>query len=745
MKKNNKALSLILVLAMLFSIYSPAYAGTLITTSALWTDPGNYDADFYNELRANAYEPGDIVNISTPQQLAALALAVNTTTDVAAAEPVAPIYQGVTFTLTNDIELEGYNWDPIGHPVADSFLEDSYGFTGNFDGNGYKITNLTINGSQPFGSLFGIVGTHDGRCTLKNIDVDGSINLSSGVLATGLVLMAFNTDIIRCTTDVDIVLSTDSTGDTLFAAGILGISVGGNLIDQCINEGTISVIGVIDDDMMLGGIVALAVPIYAMQDSEDVGYDVGIFNSSNQGNISAAAIDVVIIGGIVALSYEENIFNCYNTGNMNGQGTAVTIGGAVAINVIGTLAMANAYSIGTIEGSSTNAGSVIMGGLIGNITTSTENLSPVLTFKAGIAEYGAYDNETPVLTDVIQSTADEVLKSQEYLDLLNNRVNDLNLDCAVQLKNWVIIEGMNQGYPMLAMNGEYELPEVIINSVTTVSSISQINVSNGTSINNIGLPESVSVNLSNSTTTSVAITWDGGTPEYNGSLAGTYAFSGTLALGDTISNPNNLKTSVDVVVVKSASTSSHSNKVVVITPVSNALVVLTGDVIDKMSEENSDLKATYGNVDYTVAAKDIDIREIAKKFGVVGDLSKLEVKINISAPSDLVIEKIMQQAAAKNYEIVISPMNFDITVTNIDTNETVTVSKFANYVGRMFEIPEGINSNKITTGIVYNEDGTFSHIPTKIVKVGDKYYAQLNSLTNSTYSVIWNPITFNDM
>jgi uncharacterized SAM-dependent methyltransferase len=63
----------------------------------------------------------------------------------------------------------------------------------------------------------------------------------------------------------------------------------------------------------------------------------------------------------------------------------------------------------------------------------------------------------------------------------------------------------------------------------------------------------------------------------------------------------------------------------------------------------------------------------------------------------------------------------------------------------MFEIPSGVDPAKITTGIVYNADGTFSHIPTTIVKVGDKYFAKLNSLSNSTYSVIWNPVTFADM
>jgi hypothetical protein len=44
---------------------------------------------------------------------------------------------GVYFKLTADIDLVGYNWQPIG---ADS----NNGFKGNVEGNGFKIKNLTI-------------------------------------------------------------------------------------------------------------------------------------------------------------------------------------------------------------------------------------------------------------------------------------------------------------------------------------------------------------------------------------------------------------------------------------------------------------------------------------------------------------------------------------------------------------------------------------------------------------------------
>lgn len=41
---------------------------------------------------------------------------------------------------------------------------------------------------------------------------------------------------------------------------------------------------------------------------------------------------------------------------------------------------------------------------------------------------------------------------------------------------------------------------------------------------------------------------------------------------------------------------------------------------------------------------------------------------------------------------------------------------------------------KITTAIVIEKDGSIRHIPTYVTKIDGKYYANINSLTNSTYT-----------
>jgi hypothetical protein len=66
-------------------------------------------------------------------------------------------------------------------------------------------------------------------------------------------------------------------------------------------------------------------------------------------------------------------------------------------------------------------------------------------------------------------------------------------------------------------------------------------------------------------------------------------------------------------------------------------------------------------------------------------------------------------------------------------------------VERTIAIPDGVDPSKITTAVVVDPDGSTRHVPTKVVKVDGKYYAQISSLTNSTYSVVWHPLEFSDV
>ncbi|WP_419871689.1 InlB B-repeat-containing protein [Candidatus Pristimantibacillus sp. PTI5] len=179
---------------------------------------------------------------------------------------------------------------------------------------------------------------------------------------------------------------------------------------------------------------------------------------------------------------------------------------------------------------------------------------------------------------------------------------------------------------------------------------------------------------------------------------------------------------------------------------SNADVViaeLTGQMIKTLEQKKSVLVIKTEFAAYTLPANQIDISEVSKQLGSNVNLADLKIQIEISEPSADMVQVVANAANKNKFSIVVPPLNFSIQAVNGDS--TIEISKFKAYVQRMVAIPDGVDPKKITTGIVVQPDGTVRHVPTKVITIDGKHYAVLNSLTNSIYSVISNPIAYTDV
>ncbi|WP_456049005.1 S-layer homology domain-containing protein [Acetivibrio cellulolyticus] len=188
------------------------------------------------------------------------------------------------------------------------------------------------------------------------------------------------------------------------------------------------------------------------------------------------------------------------------------------------------------------------------------------------------------------------------------------------------------------------------------------------------------------------------------------------------------------------------NAVVTIPVNNNADVVvgqLNGQTVKNMETKEAVLEIKTANVTYTLPASEINIDAVSSQIGQQVELKDIKVNVTIAAPPQDTVKVVENTASKNNYQVVIKPVDFEITCTS--GNKTVDVSKFNGYVERTVAIPDGVDPSKITTGIVLNGDGTFSHVPTTVTEINGKYYAKINSLTNSTYSVIYSPKTFKDV
>lgn len=109
-------------------------------------------------------------------------------------------FEGQTVKLTQNIDLSGETWTPIGSTWAN-------GFVGTFDGNGNTISNLTVDHAENSG-FFGNV---PGGGTIKNVQLS-NVTVTGNSKAGALVANAFG-KIENCHVDGGSVTSTVVGGD----------------------------------------------------------------------------------------------------------------------------------------------------------------------------------------------------------------------------------------------------------------------------------------------------------------------------------------------------------------------------------------------------------------------------------------------------------------------------------------------------------------------------------------------------
>ncbi len=170
---------------------------------------------------------------------------------------------------------------------------------------------------------------------------------------------------------------------------------------------------------------------------------------------------------------------------------------------------------------------------------------------------------------------------------------------------------------------------------------------------------------------------------------------------------------------------------------------LNGQTVKTMETKSAVLEIKTDTVTYILPAAQINIDAVLGQIGENVSLQDIIVSVKVAEPSADTVKIVEDTANQGGYQIVVKPVQFEITCTSGD--KTVQVSRFNGYVERTVAIPDGVDPSKITTGIVLNEDGTFRHVPTQIIMIDGKYYAKINSLTNSVYSVIYNPVSFTDV
>ncbi|OMF13848.1 hypothetical protein BK131_14405 [Paenibacillus amylolyticus] len=169
---------------------------------------------------------------------------------------------------------------------------------------------------------------------------------------------------------------------------------------------------------------------------------------------------------------------------------------------------------------------------------------------------------------------------------------------------------------------------------------------------------------------------------------------------------------------------------------------LTLETLKQLVDQGSKLNISNPLAIYPVPGGKMDLNGVSRKLGNAA-LNDIDVHIDIARSSDALIDSAETRAASQGYELLVTPVDLDLTFTK--DGQTVRSEQLNGYAPKYIALPEGIDPNRITTGVIINSDGSIFHVPTVVTKIDSRYYALINDLRSSgSYSVIWNPQDFED-
>ena len=133
---------------------------------------------------------------------------------------------------------------------------------------------------------------------------------------------------------------------------------------------------------------------------------------------------------------------------------------------------------------------------------------------------------------------------------------------------------------------------------------------------------------------------------------------------------------------------------------------LTAATLKQLSDTGSTLKIENLLAIYPIPSKQLDLGSITKQWSGA-PLGDIAVDIDIKSSSDALKAAAKDQAAKGGYELLVDPVDLSLSFTY--QGQSVMPDQLAGYAPRYIALPEGIDPNKITTGVIVNPDGTVFH------------------------------------
>ena len=408
-----KILSLMLSVTMVLSLFAAMPITAFADNPTVWDGSSTEDYSLLDSGQANSADNPYIID--TAAKLAKLALEVKNGTT----------YAGMYFKQTVDLDLDYRPWTPIGW-VGSSY-DTNKPFQGFYDGQGKKISKLSISDGRSWAGLFAFVGESaiidsivlddvnitgnnltgglagENKGTIRNCKVDG--NVSGGFALGGLVGQSTNGLLENCHSSAKVIGNYEYTG------GLVGYSFR-SANDSALSISQCSASGDVEGLKRTGGLIG------------------SLQGGTCRESFSSGKVTGQVVGGFVGVieggnDYINRVQDCYSVGEVVLiSGSQQYIGGFAGANWWGIIERCYAAgALTTLEVSDA-------GGLIGQIYAGTQTTDSY------------YDSEITGLSDIGKGTPKTTLELKEMTTF-----NNWDFPAT-----WTISDD-NNGYPALTWQG----------------------------------------------------------------------------------------------------------------------------------------------------------------------------------------------------------------------------------------------------------------------------------------------------
>lgn len=722
-KHHNKVVSFILTLALIFGLFN------YLTSSEVYAATDAWDGSI-----STAFSNGDgtITSpyaISSGADLAYLAQSVN------AGNP----YSGMHFQLINDINLDNHEWTPIGTTAG------WHAFSGIFDGGNHTISNVKITNAARTSGLFGWVSgaeitdlnVTDVDITSAQPDIGGLIGSMSnctvsGVTLTGAVQGDGNVGGLIGSVNFNGVPSPFATviscsavcvvsGSSVGTGGLVGYNVYG-VYTSCSTDGTVNGTG------QVGGLIGW-------------NNDGRIVQSHSSSSVNASGSNA---GGLVGsnsyFGITPEIISCYATGDVSGGSSA--IGGLVGLN--SSARILKSYATGTVSGTSNvgglagshqNSGAEIQscyatgailsgsgaGSLIGNAFQAEVVSSyaigavyPAATNAGGLVGINSFSTVAGCFWDTETTGKNTAFAFGPDGENIGTGTAILTAGSTIyEAAGWDFAGTWQMG------TGGYLYP-VFGSGSTPVDPGNTPGGSSNSSSRNTGTP----VLINGSQIMSVTVT--------NETV-------GDLQFKVLKPDPAKLESSI-------MNAKDHSEILIAYSGFADSIAgVLNGRIIQQMADKSMNFGLELNGNRYIVPVNALDIKGIASELNAANDMSGMQIRLEVISPKTEEIKEIGSMFLKQNINIVLPAEELNLIAENISTGKKIILKPLLDYIQNVVEIPDDIDPYKISTAVMYDKNGSFTHVPTKIMGENGKYYAVANSRTKGVLLFVSGEASFLDV